>query len=212
MRRVFAFIGLLNLGVLSPLPAQHIGPMFARWEPTTALGEASRAPRADTLPRRYYRYEGLGFGGVVLGAAGVWIGWNVAAACPTVPGARCEPDRLGNAIVAGLVGAAFGGGLGYLVGGLTSKPYPNQLPAAEPLGAPLLPDSTRRLVGYQHWKGAAIGAGSGALLGTLLVILAKGNCSDCNGPAGDGLRTSLLGGTLGGAFGFLVGLASPKYE
>jgi hypothetical protein len=71
-----------------------------------------------------------------------------------------------------------------------------------------IPDSVRQKVGYHHWKGAAIGGGLGALAG-LILALAPG-CSDCDDPSV--AATSLAGAGLGGAFGFLVGLASPKYE
>ena len=181
---------------------------FHSWEPV-ASGPVPGFERSEQdtvpLPRRDYRYEGLAFGGMTFGAAGAWVGWNVSHACPTVPGARCEPDRLGNAVAVGLVGAAIGGGLGYLVGRLSSKPYPRQSLATEsgvPDSMPLTPDSTRRPVGYQHWKGAAIGATSGALLGALLGL--RGGS--------DVVKASLVTAGLGGAFGFLIGLASPKYE
>lgn len=76
----------------------------------------------------------------------------------------------------------------------------------------VLPDSVRRRVGYQHWKGGAIGAGLGALGGLALALAARGRCSDCSSddvPVG---KVTLVGAGLGGAFGFLVGLASPKYR
>ena len=216
MRRVVGLVGLLGLGVVGSLAGQQIRSTFQSWEPValTPVREF-RADRQDTLPlpRRDYRYEGLAFGGIVFGAAGAWVGWNVAGACPAVPGTVCEPDRLDNAIAVGLVGAALGSGLGYLVGRFSSKPYPNQLGAAEPPPLSQIPDSTRRLVGYQHWKGAAIGATSGALLGALLGLRARtGGCSDCNMSGSDVVKASLVTAGLGGAFGFLIGLASPKYE
>lgn len=225
MRRsigVTGVVGLLNLAVISSLAAQQIRRTFQSWEPVAS--EHVREFLADTkdtlpLPRRDYRYEGVAFGGIVFGAAGAWLGWNVGGACPTVPGAQCEPDRLGNAIAVGLVGAALGSGLGYLVGRFSSKPYPNELPAAEPPPFPLtpdsislIPDSTRRVVGYQHWKGAAVGATSGAVLGALLGLRARTGCSDCNMTGSDVVKASLVTGGLGGAFGFLIGLASPKYQ
>jgi hypothetical protein len=107
------------------------------------------------------------------------------------------------------VGAALGGGLGYLVGRLSSKPHPSILRKTQ------VPDSiasTRRLAGYQHWKGAAIGATSGAVLGALLGLRARTACSDCNMTGTDLVNVSLVTAGLGGAFGFLIGLASPKYE
>ncbi len=215
--RYAACLTLFHVFVSVSLAAQQLKPRFVRWElPVTQLSstEPLDTDRRGTVlvPRRDYRHEGLAFGGIVFGAAGAWIGWNVAVGCPLVPGADCQPDRLGNAVAVGLAGAAVGGGLGYLVGRLSSKPYPNQPAAAEPLRPSFIPDSTRRRVGYHHWEGAAIGAGAGALLGTLLVLGACISCADCNLTGGDFLRGGLGGAGLGGAFGFLVGLASPKYE
>ena len=213
MRRLAGIVSLLILGAPASLPAQQIRSVLEPWEPAASLFEASGlAQDTAPLPRRDYRYEGMAFGGIVFGAAGAWLGWNVSHACPLVPGARCEPDRLGNAVAVGLAGAALGGGLGYLIGRLSSKPYPTQLSALESLPPPVIPDSTRRRVGYHHWRGAAIGAGSGALLGVLLNIGARGSCSDCDIGGGDVLKTSMLGAAVAGTFGFLVGLASPKYE
>jgi hypothetical protein len=219
MRRGTGLIGLLaliDLGICGSLAGQQIRPTFQSWEPVAAeFARGFRPAMHDTLPlpRRDYRYEGLAFGGIVFGAAGALVGWNVGTSCPTVPGAQCEPDRLGNAVAAGLAGAAIGGGLGYLVGRLSSKPYPDQLHATQPADSmQLIPDSTRRVVGYQHWKGAAIGAAGGALLGALLGSGVLSRCSDCDNTDSDVVKASLVTAGLGGAFGFLVGLASPKYE
>ncbi len=209
-------VGLITLGVSGSLTGQQIRPTFQSWEPVAAeFARGFRPAMQDTLPLppRDYRYEGLAFGGIVFGAAGAWLGWNVGTSCSTVPGSRCEPDRLGNAVAVGLVGAALGGGLGYLVGRLSSKPYPDQLHSIEPADSmQLIPDSTRRVVGYQHWKGAVIGATGGALIGALLGSRVLSRCSDCDMTDSDVLKASLVTAGLGGAFGFLVGLASPKYE
>lgn len=216
MHRLIGVVSLLNFALLGSLPAQQVIPPFARWDSPTSMVSAVPASGflQDTLPRprRDYRYEGLAFGGIVLGAAGGWVGWNVSAACPTVPGAQCDPDRFGNAVAAGIAGAAIGGGLGYLIGRLSSKPYPEQLPATAQVRPSLIPDSTRIRVGYQHWEGAAIGAGTGGLIGTMLVIAAGRGCSDCNTTGSDYLRAISLAAGLGGTFGFLVGLASPRYQ
>jgi hypothetical protein len=75
-----------------------------------------------------------------------------------------------------------------------------------------VPDSLRRKTGYQHWKGAAIGGSLGALGGLGLALLAHGQCTDCppdTPPIGE---VTLIGAGLGGVFGFLVGLASPRYR
>jgi hypothetical protein len=225
MRSAIAMVGLLALldaGALGSLAGQEVGSGFQSWEPVVVEFTGSFSPDASdsgSLPRRDYRYEGTAFGGIVLGTAGAWVGWNVAMGCPTMPGARCEPDRLGNAIAVGLVGAAVGSGLGYVVGRLSSKPYPNQSLAADSSGIRIaqnsvtaIPESTRRVAGYQHWKGAAIGGTAGALLGALLGARARTGCSDCDMDDGDVVKATLVTAGIGGAFGFLIGLASPKDE
>jgi hypothetical protein len=78
-------------------------------------------------------------------------------------------------------------------------------------GSVEIPDSVRRKVGYQHWKGAAIGGGAGAVAGVLLNLMARTACADCdNDPSV--AETGAVVAALGGAFGFLVGLGSPRYE
>lgn len=75
-----------------------------------------------------------------------------------------------------------------------------------------LPDSVRRKVGYHHWTGAAVGGGVGALGGLLLGLAAHDRCSDCSADDPELGTVILAGAGLGGAFGFLVGLAAPKYR
>ena len=75
-----------------------------------------------------------------------------------------------------------------------------------------IPDSIRQRVGYQHWKGAAIGGGLGALAGLALALAAHGQCSDCPSDSPNVGTVTLAGAGLGGALGFLVGLASPRYR
>jgi hypothetical protein len=79
-----------------------------------------------------------------------------------------------------------------------------------PSGA-LLADSVRQKVGYQHWKGAAIGAGVGAVLGSALAFGLAGECADCTVTTWDRAQGVLLITGASSAFGFLVGLASPRY-
>jgi hypothetical protein len=74
-----------------------------------------------------------------------------------------------------------------------------------------LPDSVRQKVGYQHWKGAAIGAGVGAVLGSVLAFGLAGQCDDCTQTTWHRTRGALVITGASSAFGFLVGLASPKY-
>ena len=75
-----------------------------------------------------------------------------------------------------------------------------------------IPDSVRRKVGYQHWKGGAIGAALGGLAGLLLTQVAPISCDDCTSDDSHTLEAVAVGAGLAGAFGFLVGAASPKYS
>lgn len=126
MRRAFLWSGLLLLHT-QLLAAQHIQRPFESWNDRVAPaltpgGTGAPLRTAVEVPRRDYRYEGLFLGGLTLGAAGAWIGSQITEACPTEPGIECGSDRLGTALAVGLVGAAVGGGLGYLVGRLSAKP------------------------------------------------------------------------------------------
>jgi hypothetical protein len=84
--------------------------------------------------------------------------------------------------------------------------------AAAPPAAVVIPDSIRQRAGYQHWKGAAIGGGLGALAGLALALAAHEQCSDCPSDSPNVGTVTLAGAGLGGALGFLVGLASPRYR
>lgn len=188
-----------------PLAAQQKPAAFAQWNADTTSVAASHGD---------YRYEGLIFGGVTLGAVGAWVGSRLSEACivPAVPGGggRCGSDRLGNAVLTGLAGAALGAGLGYLVGRYSPKrPRPSMVPATPSPALVSVPDSVRRRVGYQHWKGAAVGGVVGAVLGT---AMATGvTCSDCSISTGDRVEAALVVSGVGAVAGFLAGLASPKY-
>ena len=118
---------ILTLLVTAPLAAQQHSAAFERWEMTAPTDGRWRALPDEIIswmdtPRRDYRYEGLAIGGVFFGTLGALVGHGLSNACPTEPGVDCNPDRLGNAVTLGLVGAAVGGGLGYLVGWLSPKP------------------------------------------------------------------------------------------
>jgi hypothetical protein len=118
------------------------------------------------------------------------------------------------ALVVLLVGLAIGGPLWAQQLQLKTALRPSRELGSERTALPyfVLPDSVRQRVGYQHWKGGAIGAGLGALGGLALALAARGRCYDCSSddvPVG---KVTVVGAGLGGAFGFLVGLASPKYR
>lgn len=190
-------------GVLS---AQQIPPTFARWHADTLSVSSARLHQDD------YRYEGLIFGGVALGALGAWVGSQLSAGCALGSGSDCGTDRVGNAVLLGLSGAAIGGGLGYLVGRLSPKVPSPPIILREPSQNPAsIPDSVRLRAGYQHWKGAAIGTGVGAVLGGVLALVAGGGCADCTITTGDRVQAALVVTGGGALVGFLAGLASPRY-
>ena len=90
-----------------------------------------------------------------------------------------------------------------------------QTASADMAGSPALatlPDSVRQRAGYQHWKGAVIGGGLGALGGLVLALAAHGQCADCASDPAPVVEVTVLGAGIGGAVGFLVGLASPRYR
>jgi hypothetical protein len=90
-------------------------------------------------------------------------------------------------------------------------PTDQSAPSASIPGA-TIPDSIRQRVGYQHWKGAAIGGGLGALGGFVLALGAGGQCDDCSSDTAPIGKVTLIGAGIGSALGFLVGLASPRYR
>jgi hypothetical protein len=133
MYRIALWTCLLAVSPAFQLGAQQRSPSFQRWALCEVSacgaqsGDVTRLTSAS-VPRRDYRYDGLLLGGATFAALGAWIGFQISDPCPIDPVANCAPpDRLGNAITAGLIGATIGGGLGYLVGRLSSK---RRLPAS----------------------------------------------------------------------------------
>ena len=129
MHRLCSVAATLLLLAVTTLQAQQHSRGFEPWNAHADTVGAARTVAllrltSVQIPRRDYRYEGLAVGAIALGALGAWVGSQLTLACPTVPGADCGPDRLGNAVALGLTSAAVGGGLGYLVGRLSSKPEP----------------------------------------------------------------------------------------
>ncbi len=102
-----------------------------------------------------------------------------------------------------------------------SRSFPSWLPveltpSLAPGDTPSAPDSVRVRVGYQHWRGGALGAGIGGVVGALAgaMIAANVKCYDCGddtSPGEGALLVGALGAGTGGVLGFLAGLASPRY-
>ena len=61
----------------------------------------------------------------------------------------------------------------------------------------LIPDSIRRKVGYQHWKGGAIGGSVGALAGLVVSLVAPKHCDDCTSTDSAVPEATLIGAGLG---------------
>jgi hypothetical protein len=224
MLRALVLPHLFSLIVAGSLAAQLAETRLAQWEPPVPglSGSALSGAASDSvaLPRGDYRYEGLAFGGLAFGALGAWLGSRNFAACPAEPGVPCSGnrDRLGNGIAGGLVGAALGGGLGYLVGRFSPKrPRPPLILPSQPSNELAgIRDSVQRVTGYQHWRGAGIGTVVGGVVGALAgAVLVNDSCSDCGEQWSRGRGAfvlGLLGAGTGGVAGFLAGLSSPKYE
>jgi hypothetical protein len=127
--RALLVSGLLAVASTTTGGAQQQPATFARWEPRAA-GELEWSLTPDigrpaaASGSRDDRYEGLVVGGLAIGVFGAWVGSQITAACPLEPGIECGTDELGNVVALGLVGAAIGGGLGYLVGRLSPKAEP----------------------------------------------------------------------------------------
>jgi hypothetical protein len=90
-----------------------------------------------------------------------------------------------------------------------SAPVPSLTAGGRSLA--VVPDSVRRKVGYQHWEGAAIGGAVGAGLGSAFAFGLAGRCADCTMTSWERVQATLFVTGVSGVFGFLVGLASPKY-
>ena len=115
MMRSALAVGLTIL-LAGPAAAQQRQSDFEAWQPPVY---ATRAAATTVEPEpRDHRYEGLLIGGIAAGVLGAWMGSSISTSdCLTQPGGGCgRTDRSGTALVGGLVGAAFGCGLGYIIG------------------------------------------------------------------------------------------------
>jgi hypothetical protein len=219
VRTGLVLTALLHLGAAASLPAQQRPAPFLGWEPA-ALSHGPTTPGSRTPDSSEdlgdYRYEGLAFGGLVFGAAGAWAGSQISGGCVLEPGVPCHTDKAETAVALGLAGAVLGGGLGYLVGRFSPKRPPRVETAFPPANLVGIPDSVRKRTGYQHWRGAAIGLAIGGAVGALTGAIGGGlsSCDDCSRQptaVNGALTLGLLGAGGGGVFGFLAGLASPRY-
>ncbi len=66
-----------------------------------------------------YRIEGTAIGALFLGAVGMWVGTEACRNQPTPIGSGGSSSCHG--VTVGLVGAALGGGVGYVLGRITPK-------------------------------------------------------------------------------------------
>jgi hypothetical protein len=71
-----------------------------------------------------YRTEGAIAGAVLLGALGVWVGWESCRSGGQPEGSAAGRGCTGNAVAVGLVSSVAGAGLGYLVGWMFPKARP----------------------------------------------------------------------------------------
>lgn len=202
LRRVAVAGVLIEVLVTAHLLGQHARVPFEPWDASSSLRQ------------RDYRYEGLLVGGLVLGVAGAWAGSQISGGCVLSPGNSRDNDRVGSAVALGLLDAAVGGGLGSLVGRLSPKvpARDSMLPSQRLPGSAGVPDSVRQRVGYQHWRGGALGLAIGAAVGVASGAILDGRCADCSHQRSGALTGGLVGAGAGGLLGFLAGLASPKYR
>ena len=114
-------------------------------------------------------------------------------------------------LAAALCAADFGDATAQERASFSSWTPPALAVTSERNAALTVPDSVRRKVGYQHWKGAAIGGGVGAVLGSVLAFGLAGKCADCIDTTWDRAQAALVVTGASSALGFLVGLASPRY-
>jgi hypothetical protein len=220
MLRHFAVAGLLiEVFAAAPLSGQHASVPLEQWESSgsflaPAPDRTGVEPDTVLAPRRDYRYEGLLIGGLVLGVAGAWAGSQISGGCALSPGNSCYNDKVGTAVGLGLLSAVVGGGFGYLIGRLSPKlPARDSLfPSRRSLDSASIPDSVRQRVGYQHWRGGALGLTIGAAVGVATGAILDGGCSDCGHQRSGALSAGLVGAGAGGLLGFFAGLASPKYK
>jgi hypothetical protein len=218
LRHIAVAGALIEALVAAPLLGQHARVPFEQWEASSglvapAVPRTGAEPAPEVVRQRDHRYEGLLVGGLVLGVAGAWAGSQISGGCALSPPDSCYNDRVGSAVALGLLGAAVGGGLGYLVGRLSPKvPARDSMWPGQRLGSAGVPDSVKQRVGYQHWRGGGLGLVIGAAVGVASGAILDGRCDDCSRQGSGALTGGLVGAGVGGLLGFFAGLASPRYQ
>ena len=117
MRNFLPTAGLvILLGFPQGIAAQRLSAAAKSWSPSVALASTNRPA---LMKSGDYRLEGTIVGGVLLGAAGLWIGAHGCGG-PGIPEAP-PPSCTSTTLAVGAVGVAVGAGLGYLLGWSLTK-------------------------------------------------------------------------------------------
>jgi hypothetical protein len=120
MKTVLPTVGLLLAILPARAAAQRLADLPTAWPPGSVLDSAPGRPLL--IKSGDYRLEGTVVGGVLLGAAGLWVG-SIACGGAGIPEAP-PPSCTGRKLAVGAVGLAVGAGLGYLVGWALPKYRP----------------------------------------------------------------------------------------
>ena len=119
MRSLTRLLAILVLSLLiTPL---ELGAQRLTVAPQWTVAQLDLAPVRAHLRERAgdYRIEGTAMGALFLGAVGTWVGTEACRNQPTPIGSGGSSSCHG--VTVGLVGAALGGGVGYVLGRITPK-------------------------------------------------------------------------------------------